>query len=378
MTIKVEVQGTEPAGYLEKPARVAEPLPGAVSWLCWVAGVIATFLGTRLLLGSTDTFPLLGFVLYVAGAAALAFGVWWAKGPQHPAAVGWAIFSVFFCLFAGIYGSLISLVVYVLSRGQPSDTPLVDVVRAEMWVQSTAPPERDDTLPLEVQFRNEIKTEPIIDMIPNADVPTALAIADRLAEAREPRQRKLLLRLAQDPRQEVYQYAMAKLNHLQQEFAVRIYQLTEKRRYRPDDADLSVSLASVYCDYIDSGLVEEGLEDYYWELTLAHLFEAMVADPSNTRMPVRMAALLRSRGLFQESLQVLEGTLQRHPGDVGAHLLLLEALYEGGQGAGQAGMARQVRKRALESGWAVKLPRKREGQVLSELAHFWFGARENA
>jgi hypothetical protein len=70
--------------------------------------------------------------------------------------------------------------------------------------------------------------------------------------------------------------------------------------------------------------------------------------------------------------------LTRNPGDLGSLLLYLEDLFEEGQKQDRANFVRAVRKRALESGWAVKLPRKREGHAISELAHFWLGVRDNA
>ncbi len=363
-------------GYLERPPRPHEPLPNIVSWLCWILGFVASLVGTLGVLRAEEQFPYLSFFFYVAGALAISFGTYMAKSPVSPAALGWAIVTMVFCLFAGVYGSLISMLVYLLSRGQPTETPLVDVVRAEMWIQSNAPPERDFSAPLEVQFREEIRTEPIVDIIPYADVATALAIIDRLAESKEPRQLRLLNQMAGDRRPEVFQYAMGKINELQRSYVIRIYQMTEQLRYRTEIAGLQASLAALYHEYLQSGLVEEGLEPYYWELAVAHTLEAMAADPANLKLPVLLAALFRDRGLHKESLTLLESTMTRHPGDLGSLLLYLEDLFEEGQKTDRLDFVRAVRKRALESGWAVKLPRKREGNAISELAHFWLGARD--
>ncbi len=376
-TVRIDT-GVDPTvpGYLERPPRPHEPLPNIVSWLCWILGLVASLLGTLWVLRAEESFPTGSFFFYVVGALAISFGTYMAKSPVSPAALGWAIVTLVFCLFGGVYGSLISMLVYLLSRGQPKETPLVDVVRAEMWIQSNAPPERDFSAPLEVQFREEIRTEPIVDLIPYADVATALAIVDRLAESDDPRQRRLLNRMAGDQRPEVFQYAMSKINELQRSYVVRIYQMTEQLRYRTETAGLQASLASLYHEYMKSGLMEEGLEPYYWELAVAHTLEAMTADPKNLKLPVLLAALLRDRGLHKESLTLLESTMARHPGDLGSLLLYLEDLFEDGQKNEQLGFVRAVRKRALESGWAVKLPRKREGHAISELAHFWLGARD--
>ncbi len=376
-TVRIDT-GVDPTvpGYLERPPRPHEPLPNIVSWLCWILGLVASLLGTLGVLRAEESFPTGSFFFYLAGALAISFGTYLAKSPVSPAALGWAIVTLVFCLFGGVYGSLISMLVYLLSRGQPKETPLVDVVRAEMWIQSNAPPERDFSAPLEVQFREEIRTEPIVDLIPYADVATALAIVDRLAESDDPRQRRLLNRMAGDQRPEVFQYAMSKINELQRSYVVRIYQMTEQLRYRTETAGLQASLASLYHEYMKSGLMEEGLEPYYWELAVAHTLEAMTADPKNLKLPVLLAALLRDRGLHKESLTLLESTMARHPGDLGSLLLYLEDLFEDGQKNEQLGFVRAVRKRALESGWAVKLPRKREGHAISELAHFWLGARD--
>ncbi|MBX3172329.1 MAG: hypothetical protein KF760_33300 [Candidatus Eremiobacteraeota bacterium] len=157
---------------------------------------------------------------------------------------------------------------------------------------------------------------------------------------------------------------------MERDYATRIYQLKEQLTYRPGDAGLRLELARVYYDFTRSGLLDPSLEDYYWEMTLAQLFEAMRFESSRQDMVVDLARLLQMRQMYQEAELIVEDVLRKEPAHLEARLLLLECLTERAQLEGDSSLLQQARKRALESAWAVKLQKR---HPLFNVVQYWFG-----
>lgn len=361
----------------ESAARRDDGLP-MVAVLLWGVGALASILACTLALSASPQsvqaggFPLLAAFLHLLSALLAYFGTRLAKG-SHPSAVGWAWLVLFFAFFGGPLGFLAGVTCYLFGVGQPTEMPLVDVVKAEMFVRTapTAVAPREARA-FDVELREELQTQPIIDLLPYADVATAIAIINKLASQRKRDDIVLLRRLTQDRRPEVYQFALSKLDEFEREFAHRIFEAKEMLAYRPQEAALRVELARVYYAYVNSGLLDDSLEDYYWEMTLAQLFEAMRLESTRLDVVVDMARLFLMRQMYREAEAAVEDVLRKEPGNLDAQLVYLEALVERAQDEGNPWLLQQARMRALESAWAVKLPKTREQHPLHESARFWF------
>jgi hypothetical protein len=262
---------------------------------------------------------------------------------------------------------------YLFGVGQPTEMPLVDVVKAEMFVRSAPTHVRHEVVAFDVQLREELRTQPIVDLLPYADTATAIAIVNKLAEQRKPEDLKLLRQMSQDRRAEVYQFALSKLDEFDRDYATRIFHLKEQLRYAPDDVGLRVELAKVYYDYTNSGLLDESLTEYYWEMTLAQLFDAMRLEHSRLDLVVDMARLFLMRDMVLEAEAAAQDVLRKEPANLDAQLVLLECLTARAQEEGNPYLLQQARVRALESAWAIKLPRSREQHPLYKVAQYWFG-----
>lgn len=359
-----------------------EGLP-LVAVVIWVIGAICSILGCFLMLTSAPKgidvsgFPVFGSLLHLVGTVLAYFGTRTAKG-SHPSAAGWAWLVTFFAFFGGPLGFLAGVGCYLFGVGQPTEMPLVDVVKAEMFVKS-APVHRTDAVgAFDVQLREELRTQPIVDLLPYADVATAIAIINKLADQRKRGDMLMLRDMSQDRRAEVYQYALSKLDEFERDFATRIYHLKEQLAYRPQDVGLRVELAKVYYDYTYSGLLDDSLEDYYWEMTLAELFEAMRLESNRQDLVVDMARLFLMRQMYREAEAAVEDVLRKEPSNLDAQLLLLECLTERAQLEGNPHLLQQARLRALESAWAIKLPKSQEQHPLFKVAQFWFGRTRTA
>lgn len=344
----------------------------------WVVGAIASILGCFLMLTSAPRgvdisgFPWFGSFLHLLAAVLAYAGTMIAKG-SHPSAQGWACLVTFFAFFGGPLGFMAGVACYLFGVGQPTEMPLVDVVKAEMFVRSAPVHRAEHAQAFDVQLREELRTQPIVDLLPYADVATAIAIINKLADQRKRGDMKMLRELSQDRRAEVYQFALSKLDEFERDFATRIYHLKEQLAFRADDVGLRVELAKVYYDYTNSGLLDDSLEDYYWEMTLAQLFEAMRLEDHRQDLVVDMARLFLMRQMYREAEAAVEDVLRKEPSNLDAQLLYLECLTERAQDEGNPQLLQQARLKALESAWAVKVPKGPDQHPLYKVAQFWFG-----
>ena len=359
--------------------------PSLASLALWLIGLVLSviaFLIFNYSSGSvaTDSFPFLGCLFHLLSVAVAYFATRFARGVHHPAARGWSVLVSFFAMFGGPLGYLAGVLCYLYGVGQPTELPLVDVVRAEMWIKPAMGVDKDEIPSFEVQLREELRTQPIVDLLPFADIPTAIAIINKLVETRSRDDVNLLQQMTQDRRPEVYQYAVSKVDEMEKEFGQKIFQVHEQLRYRPNDPGLRVELAKLYLGYTESGLLDGSLEDYYWELTLAQLFEAIRYDETNRReLVVDLARMFLVKGLYREAQSIVEEVVRREPSNVAAQMLILESMVERAQKENNPELVAQARRHARENSWAVRVPARRENSPNFEVAQFWFGrAREKS
>lgn len=344
----------------------------------WLIAILLSGYSSYILLfgaeGAQGPFPIVGFLLHSLAAICTGLGVYIALGKEEQSRAGWGLFTGIFAFLAGPVGVLGGILSYLLARGQPRQMPLTEVVKAEMFIKAVDEEEADEVQSLALKIRDEAQVEPIVDMLPLADIPTAIAIVNRLRERGERQDIEMIREVSNDPRPEVYQYALAILDKMEKKFAGEVYGLAQEIKERPNDAQLRIDMAKLHIDYIQSGLLDESLRDYYWELTLSHLFQAMLSHPKNAALGSDFAQLLAMADLVEEAATVAAIVLKKEPSMLQAQLLVLQGMFQkAGEGDGDA--LTTARKTALENSWAVQVPRKRTTGLgpTYDLAHFWFG-----
>ncbi len=347
-----------------------------LAWVLWILGFLLSVVAAWLLLrGESFNFPWVAAVCHILATILTGAGTGLALSLADSSGWGWACLGAFFTFLVGPVGVIMGVVCYLMARGQPTGMPLVEVIKAEMWIRQEDPVE-EDLVPLDLKIREELRTEPFVDLLPYADVATAMAIIKSLTERGTKRDIQMLRDMTQDKRPEVYQAAIAQLDKLESRFSNRIFALSQELEVNPHRAELRLELARLYLDYRESGLLEEGLEDYYWELTLSQVLEAMLAHPGGGVLTVDLARLLHDRGLVEESAAVAEAGLKKDPHSIHGHLLVLQAIVHRAQDQEDPGQFNIARKRALESAWAVKPPKKIASDPTHDLAKFWFQGRD--
>lgn len=379
-TIAVEVDGEKP---YEPRREILSPDINILGLPLFLIAIILSFYSSKILLseaqGSLGPFPVLGYFLHILAAALTGLGVYIALGRHEESRNGWGLFTGLFAFLAGPVGVLGGIGSYLLARGQPRQMPLTEVVKAEMFIKADEE-EEEDLQSLDLKIREEAQVEPIVDLLPLADIPTAIAIVNRLRERGERADIEMIREISSDPRPEVYQYALAILDKMEKQFAGEVYALAQEIKEGPKDAQLRVEMAKLHIDYIQSGLLDESLREYYWELTLSHLFEAMLTHPNTPELGADFAQLLSQEALVQEAGSVAKIVLKKEPSLLQAQLLVLQSMFERVVGEGDDAALNDARKQALENSWAVQIPRKRKAGLgpTYDLAHFWFGGEEDA
>lgn len=345
----------------------------ALALSCWAA--------YRLLLQPSapqDGFPWSTFAIHILASLLSGAGIVIALGAEETARHGWAAFLGVFAFLAGPVGVVLGVASYLVARGQPTRLPLTEVVKAEMFVTVVPDEEPEELATMELKIREQSQVEPFVDMLPVADIPTAIAIVNRLRERGQRPDIEMIRQVTSDPRPEVYQYALAILDKMEKEFAARVYTLQQEIAEHPRRASLRVQMAKLHTDYIQSGLLDESLREYYWELSLSHLFEAMLTSPQNADLGADLAQLLALQGLTEQAGAVAAVVLKKDPSKLQAQFVAVQAIYEKALREENLHGVFAARRSALESAWAVKLPKRRTpGQGVSyDLAHFWFGERD--
>jgi hypothetical protein len=185
----------------------------------------------------------------------------------------------------------------------------------------------------------------------------------------------MIRKVSEDPRPEVYQYALSILDKMEKAFAGQVYGLAQEIKENPDEFQLKIDMAKLHIDYMQSGLLDESLTDYYWELTLSYLFEAMLAHPAKAELGADFAQLLAMQNLIPEASRVAKEVLKKDPSIMQAQLLVLQELFERVTDQSEPDALVTARKTALENSWAVKVPAKRRAGMgpTYDLARFWFG-----
>lgn len=379
-TIAVEVDGD---GSYQPRREVLSPDINILGLPLFLLAILCSVYSARVLLGeaqgSLGDFPIVGFLVHLLAAVLTGLGVFVALGRHEESRNGWGLFTGLFAFLAGPVGVLGGILSYLLARGQPRQMPLTEVVKAEMFIKAEEE-EEEELQSLDLQIRDEAQVEPIVDMLPLADIPTAIAIVNRLRDRGERADIEMIRQISSDPRPEVYQYALAILDKMEKQFAGEVYALAQEIKEHPKEAQLRVEMAKLHIDYIQSGLLDESLKDYYWELTLSHLFEAMLTRPDYPELGADFAQLLAQQHLIQEAGAVSRLILKKEPSLLQAQLLVLQGMFDRAVNMGDETALPSARKQALENSWAIQVPRKRKTGLgpTYDLAHFWFGGDEDA
>ena len=107
------------------------------------------------------------------------------------------------------------------------------------------------------------KVEPFMDMLSRPDSHLKQTVLEAIARRKNPRLFPLVLKALDDPRTEVHQFAIAKIQKLRHEYELKIIKAMEALQAVPTSLEAHYRLALAYCQYMESGLMDTSIKDFF-------------------------------------------------------------------------------------------------------------------
>lgn len=316
----------------------------ALAWRYWLAGA---------------TPP--GLFLHLTASAVLlipAPGVAWA----------WRRWAAIGALSVPGGGSLIALL------AQPRPEQSAEAILEEIREHTRPPAQASARAPVRVveQLERALTTESTLRASNQEDARAARSLADSVSAVSDAVEVRRLLSLLKDPALDAYHIAAAKISHLQEYFAVTIYQANQKVADDPESLAAQIGLAEAYLQYLRSGLLEGPLAHFYYQLAVQRFETVARLEPDNPLWPLRVAELHRRNGAYRQALETCESLLARWPDHQETRMRILEIYYYGAR-LGVAEAVKQFEQMLSRLRHEVDAE-KIDDPWLRRAAHWWFSA----
>lgn len=293
----------------------------------WACGAASLVLEARAILHLLGDRAAVGIALHLAAAAMFGASLYLAHG-RGASASYWGIFGGCGALLMPGYGMGLLLTLLLALRFIP---PPVGDLLAE-FVEHTAPGAevgggshrmRAGDLPMV----EHLSVEPLIDMLDTPDIDRKRAVIDAMAKRRGKKLIAAIQTCLTDPRPEIYQYAMARLGKLQEDYTRDIGTATREVETAPHEPAPRYRLAALYETYLGSGLVDSTLVDFYRGLLMKEYRAILAMAPDDTAAALALGRLLVDVGQIEEAAGHLEAVLARDPGNVEARFGMVGVHY---------------------------------------------------
>ena len=179
-------------------------------------------------------------------------------------------------------------------------------------------------------LRSTHRVEPFVDMLSTPNSHLKQSILNAIAHRGNTRLYPVIQAAIEDPRTEIHQFAIAKIQKLKHDYERRIIKATETVNVIPTSTEAHYRLALAYSQYITSGLMDKSVTSFYQAqlhkeykkiLTLTHsLMEEY--NLSN------LGQLSLQIGRWDEAEAAFEKALELRPDNPEANLDLIKLFYE--------------------------------------------------
>jgi hypothetical protein len=208
-----------------------------------------------------------------------------------------------------------------------------------------------------------LQAEPLIDKFNTTDLMMKRAVIDAMAKRRDRRLIAKIVECLKDPHPEIYQYALAKLSRIHEEFTSNISAALDQVERDSLSVRARADLVRLYIDYMETGLVDETLQEYYTDQIVNESLEILRLSPRDSAARFTLARIYMKQEKFDEALGQYKKILSRQARNFEAHFGIVEALYGMGN---YPEMIREIRS-ILSSGFTKKGADKN----LMETAQWW-------
>lgn len=180
----------------------------------------------------------------------------------------------------------------------------------------------------------EVDVSPLKDILAGKDVD--LKRGAILSLSRLPRREAvdLLKKALSDESREIRYYASTALSDMEKDFNDRIFRLVREVERNPAKVVRHVELAKIILEYIDAGLLDEGMNRYFNEIGLRALDKAGLVPNPPPEVNLYTGLLHREARRFKKAEESLFEYVEQRPDDAAVMLVLAEIALEQGDVGG--------------------------------------------
>jgi len=164
------------------------------------------------------------------------------------------------------------------------------------------------------QIRDEISFEPLADIMTGADVRMKQRAIKKLSQRVSKESVTLLQEATRDPSPEIRLYAAAALLEMEAGLNARIRAASELTRQK-GNPQAYAELGSLYWDYVETGLGEQILAQYYLGLAADAFEQSFDMDTNQPRVLAEYARVLLALRRFEKARRVMDRFVHLWPGD---------------------------------------------------------------
>jgi len=189
--------------------------------------------------------------------------------------------------------------------------------------------------------------EPLVDMLASADAPTKRAILDAIAKRKIAKLIPHIIAALEDPKPDVYQFAIAKISQLQHDYGAGVAHATEAVQAEPENIAAHQRLAKVYDQYLKSGLVDQSITDFYYQQLEKTYQKILFLSPDDIITLKKLGQLSIETGQIEAAKEAFSTALQLRPNDIETQFGLIKVLYQADNFRVMFDQIRQVREALL-------------------------------
>lgn len=172
------------------------------------------------------------------------------------------------------------------------------------------------------------EAEPLIDMLASPDWKTKRAALETIANLRIPALLPQLSAALDDPRPEIYQFAMSLLTKLQGEHTGDIARAAEAVRTQGGAPQARRALAAACARYLDSTLADQSVYGFYEDMMRRELLEVVRQCPEDAASWGVLGGVALRAGRFEECRESYAKALAASADQTAARYGLAELAYE--------------------------------------------------
>jgi tetratricopeptide (TPR) repeat protein len=218
--------------------------------------------------------------------------------------------------------------------------------------------------------RSTPKVEPLVDMLSTTDSQIKRTVLDAIAKRNNSKMNPLILAAVEDPRTEIYQYAIAKAEKLKHDYELKIIKATEEVRKAPGSVKAHYRLALSYSDYIRSGLIDRAVVEFYKTQFLKEYKKILGLSDFRIEENVlgNLGAVSFEIKRWEEAEMAFRRILAMKPNSLRAHFNLTKVYYEQRKCEEMYGQIRRIQN-------VISTDKKRH-TVLKDLMTWWLAAAD--